>query len=212
MNTDLPAHYFDIIKYHTNTGTFAEKSNWMRIYCNAYTPLNKGYNPQVAVYACADDAISSAVTDEKMDLTPREEAAVYDLLDYCKAHNIELLVVASPYIISEYPEFEMKYNTLQEIVESYGYKMLDGNKVYEEVGLDLSVDMADLFHVNPNNAEKWTRYFGQYIKDNYVLADHRGEAEYRNWDEFSAKSAAEDEPRKQELAKMIEQMREEEQE
>ena len=49
----------------------------------------------------------------------------------------------------------------------------------EEIGLDMSQDTYDAgLHLNTQGAEKMSKYFGQYLVDNYDLTDYRNDASY----------------------------------
>ena len=57
----------------------------------------------------------------------------------------------------------------------------------EERGIDWdqgSLDNGE--HLNVRGAEMLSRYFGSYLKQNYELEDHRGEAEYQSFDDMVA--------------------------
>ena len=53
-----------------------------------------------------------------------------------------------------------------------------------EVAIDLQTDFRDADHLNYLGAKKATDYMIDYLKDNYQLADHRGDQKYRLWEEM----------------------------
>ena len=76
-------------------------------------------------------------------------------------------------------------NALAAYVEEHGGTCLNLNTAegFSQIGLDPKTDFYDEDHVNYRGAEKYTRYLCSYIKENYDLADHRGESGYESWDE-----------------------------
>ncbi|MBR4719930.1 MAG: hypothetical protein IKP31_06795 [Lachnospiraceae bacterium] len=118
---------------------------------------------------------------ERCDLTEKEEKYLRLTIEYVKQNNIPLLLISSPYVVETVEEQE-KYNTIFDIADEYNVPYVDFNLLYDEIGLDFSTDIAEVLHLNRSGNEKFTRYLGQYLKDNYDLADHRGDSKYASWD------------------------------
>ncbi|MDD6581027.1 MAG: hypothetical protein PUE89_09005, partial [Lachnospiraceae bacterium] len=59
---------------------------------------------------------------------------------------------------------------------------IDFNKMYDELSIDFSTDMAEKVHLNFSGTKKLTEYLGNYIVNNYDIPDHRGDAKYSSWD------------------------------
>ena len=115
------------------------------------------------------------------ELTEKEETYLRKIIEYAGARNIPLLFISSPYIITTDEEQE-KYNTIFDIADEYGVPYVDFNKMYDELGLDFNTDFAEILHLNRSGNAKFTDYLGKYLRDNYGLADHRGDARYVSWD------------------------------
>ena len=121
----------------------------------------------------------SGVTD-RGELSEKEEQYLKEIIEYVQARNIPLLFISSPYVVNA--EEQAKYNTIFDIADEYGIPYLDFNKLYDEMGLDFQTDIAEVLHLNRSGNEKFTKYLGGYLKDTYVLTDHRGDAKYASWD------------------------------
>ena len=92
------------------------------------------------------------------------------------------LFIVSPNTMTE--EKQAQYNYIADIVEEGGYRFLNLNDYYEEIGVDFSTDFYDYGgHANAIGAEKCSRFLGEYLKENYDFEDKRGQAAYASWDE-----------------------------
>ena len=63
-----------------------------------------------------------------------------------------------------------------------GVTYIDFNKMYDELSLDFTTDMAEKVHLNFSGTKKLTEYLGNYIVNNYDIPDRRGDAKYSSWD------------------------------
>ncbi|MCR5419582.1 MAG: SGNH/GDSL hydrolase family protein [Lachnospiraceae bacterium] len=115
------------------------------------------------------------------ELTEKEEKYLRMIIEYVQNKNIPLLFISSPYVITTDEEQE-KYNTIFDIADEYEVPYIDFNKLYDEMGLDFNTDMAEILHLNRSGNEKFTRYLGQYLVDNYALTDHRNDPRYASWE------------------------------
>lgn len=177
-NERLP-YYFDIAKYHTNSEALASQNNWQYMNNKGYSD-NKGYELSRDHHFFEKPIIT---TKEKAELSPLQSAVLYQLLDYCKEKNLNVLFVVCPYIVGE--EDQKIYNTAQDIVSEYGYHFINFNNFYDEMKLDFSSDMKNINHVNCAGAEKYTNFLADYIVKTYDISSHSGNASYSEWDEKS---------------------------
>lgn len=159
----ITSYYFDIAKYHTNTEVLSNENNW-RYLNNEGNARYKGYEPSDVHHFFDKPDIE---TEKKAELTPMQSEVLYGLLDYCQENQLEVLFVVCPYIIPE--EDQLVFNTVRDIVASYGYSFINANEYYDEMGLDFSVDMKNINHVNSVGAEKYTNFLAGYIVQNYTI-------------------------------------------
>lgn len=139
----------------------------------------KGFDPRETTVAF-DTPDVSHITG-RHELSDKENEYLRLIITYVQEKNIPLLFISSPYVI-ETDEEQEKYNTIFDIADEYGVPYVDFNLLYDEMGLDFSTDLAEVLHLNRSGNEKFTKYLGQYLKDNYDLADHRGDKKYASWD------------------------------
>lgn len=114
---------------------------------------------------------------------PNEKMADYmiQMIDLAKEENIPIVLVCAPYGITE--ESQKIFNCFYQYAEENGVPYIDFNVRYDELGIDFSQDFVDWSHLNEKGNAKYTKYLGDYLKANYELPDHRGDAKYASWDE-----------------------------
>ena len=99
------------------------------------------------------------------------------IVELCKENNIKLLLVKAPslypYWYDEYEEFMVNY------AEEKNIDYLNLLELVQEMGIDFSKDTYDGgLHLNLTGAVKNSKYFSNYLKDNYDLTDYSGDSLY----------------------------------
>lgn len=174
------SYYLQIVKYHSNyKAVLAGEENWNLI-DNRQISKYKGWT--FMEYHCPLETPYDFETDQSEELQEENRQILDDLLSYCKEKELKLLFVVYPYSISR--EDQMKYNTLQKIVEEAGFDFFNTNFYYAEMNLDFQTDFNDCNHLNCFGAEKYTEFFEKYLVENYSLPNHKGEEEFSAWDEL----------------------------
>lgn len=171
-------YYFDIFKYHSNWKTMVLPE---QIACFRYEKKDdqKGYVMTDEVGPC--EAVVTSHITEKTPIPEFQEDCLYQLLDLLKEKELQALFLLSPTVMEE--EKQQMYNYMEEIITSYGYRFLDLNRHYEEIGMDFATDFSDYGgHTNALGAEKCTAFLGEYVKKHYELPDRRQETGYESWD------------------------------
>ncbi len=113
-----------------------------------------------------------------LELDPICEDAFYELLDYIREKDLNVLFVDTPQFLD--PDELGRANTMFKILDEeklnyvHYYKM-DSDEF--NVDLDIMTDFYDESHVNYYGAEKYTEVFAQYLVDNYDLPDRRVKSE-----------------------------------
>lgn len=173
------SYYLDIMKYHTNWKMLALPSEWANMTYRKAHPL-KGYTFKDEVGPQPMPDCGGA--DGKRAVPPEQEACLRELLDFLRESGKEGLFIVSPY--GESLEEQQMFNYMEEIVTSYGYRFLNMNDYYEEIGIVFEEDFADYgSHTNAVGAEKCTDFLREYLLAHYDFTDKRQEAAYRSWDE-----------------------------
>ena len=52
----------------------------------------------------------------------------------------------------------------------------------DEMGFDFKTDMFNIGHLNISGSEKVTFNLGEFLKENYTLADHRTDVKFKKWE------------------------------
>ena len=177
-DSDILSYYFDIAKYHTNTENLSSSEAWG--YIN-----NKGKSPYKGwewcdLYGYLDTPLNFE-TEERAELPENAVKILKKLLDYCKKEKLKVLFVVCPYYITM--EEEAKYNTIGDIIKSYGFDFLNANHYYDEMKIDFSTDFYNKNHVNLFGAEKYTQFLEEYLTMKYQLPDHRDDSNYDSWND-----------------------------
>lgn len=193
-------YYFDILKYHSNyTQVLGNRINW--VYTNnTITNASKGWEWSASTSKMLETP-QNFQTSERAELDAGCIGILEDLLEICKEENLQVLFVVSPYSIVK--EDQMKYNTMKDIIEENGFQFLNANEYYDEMGIDFTKDFHNANHVNCFGAEKYTKFLEEYLIDTYHLPDHRGEAQYVDWDQEYARFAEQETKIKINIEEMI---------
>ena len=95
----------------------------------------------------------------------------------CEENGIELVLVKSP---SLYPYWYDEWDEqITVYAQEYGLDYFNYEKLAPEIGIDYNTDTYDAgLHLNLSGAEKLSRYFGEYLTENYDLTDYRDDPEY----------------------------------
>lgn len=174
---DILPYCFDIAKYHTNIGNLGMQEAW-DLRDNEGISINKGWE-WIDSWAYLEKP-ENFETQKRGELSPKAEEILVDLLEYCREEKLQVLFVVCPYEITE--EHQELYNTMEDIIHSYGFNFLNTNLYYDEMRLDWGQDFYNQNHVNLFGAEKYTEFLEKYILESYDMPNHRGEYQYASWD------------------------------
>lgn len=180
IQTDAVSLYCDLAKYHINYDALKNPISW-QLKNNTYKCNFKGHQPQTEW--CNLQQPVNFQNEKRADLAINDRKVLIELLDYLNENDINALFVVCPYYISA-EEYSV-YNSIGDIVQNYGYNYLNMNDYYAEMGIDFSEDFYNINHVNTLGAEKYTKFLGDYIKENYDLPDHRNQKNFLEWQELA---------------------------
>ena len=177
VNAEYFSYVFPVFRYHNRW-----KELTMLDYTYFYqdkTNYTKGY---LETQAVSEGAVN--LTDYNFEGEAWMEASNVACLDemaqLCAEKNVELLLFKSP------REGWHQYETeaVRALADARGLKFVDFNELYSEGAIELSMtaDFRDSQHLNDFGAEKITRYFGRFVRENYELPDRRAQEGQNSWD------------------------------
>ena len=192
-NTDSKScFYFPIIKYHSG---WQDIENLGANYANMRQMQKRGHTLLRGVSSTpVIDPVRNGVRDLTDDYSQRplaKEAEQYlrEFLEYCRQKDLNVLFVRFPHRISSsdndpiYRCFQVT-NMAGEIIEEYGYSFINLERNAAEIGLDPEQDFYNSNHLNIFGQRKFTKYFSQYLVDNYgVTPGEHSKDLSAGWDE-----------------------------
>lgn len=103
--------------------------------------------------------------------------------EYIKSHGATLILVSVP--SPENWDYG-RHNAVQALADKSGIEFIDLNLACDRLGIDWSRDTKDQGnHLNYSGAVKVSGYIGKYLAQNMGLPDHRGEEDYKQWDDLN---------------------------
>lgn len=179
---DRLSYYIDLFKYHTNWKMFALPSEWGNWRYEKKSAL-KGFFVKDEVGPTPMPEAGGAAGE--LALPKEQEAYLRELLAFLQENKLHALFIVSPY--GESLEEQQMFNYMGGIIEEAGYRFLNMNNYYEEIGIVFEEDFADYgSHTNAVGAEKCTAFLEEYLLANYQFTDKRGDSRYASWDEAYA--------------------------
>lgn len=179
--SDYWYYFFDITRYHSNKFTpkriFNTEKDLLRGY--RWLPHNGG-----EIFS-----VSKMVKDDgcMVQLNEREQYYFDKLLETCKKINSNIIFYCAPIYFSEVNHFGKK-NYLKDYVEQNGFKFKDFSGDIEKIGLDYKTDFWSHDHFDSFGAEKVTKLFCEYLKNNFNIPDRRNDERfsglYRDYEEW----------------------------
>ena len=179
------SYLLSVVKYHEEwkdeeysitQNLFGRKHDYLGFYINKKLSIRQ--RPQeIVVYD----------PEYREPLDPISEQAFYDLLDYVKTKDAEVLFVLTPKFSTTTEMGRM--NTLVDMLEKEGQDYVNycetdesGNFLYD-LQLNPETDFYNKEHTNYYGAEKFTRVFSAYLDENYDLPDRREDSAVKEqWD------------------------------
>ncbi|MBR3816318.1 MAG: hypothetical protein IKJ27_06305 [Clostridia bacterium] len=110
-------------------------------------------------------------TDERMDLYPLCEQILYEVLDYVKDKDYEVLFLNTPHYLDKTEAARL--NTMCDILDKEGYAY--ANYEFDTEVYSFTEDFYNDGHTNFYGAEKFTEIFGRYLTENYDFEDRRND-------------------------------------
>ena len=174
---DKLEYYFPIIRFHSRWNELTEED------FNLSLKGIKGASVYDNFLKTSTDVTDEyCYTEEKAEMTEKQQETLEDLLQFCKSEAIKVLFVTVPQAIED-EETVAQLNTIEEIVRTEGFDVLDLMGSVDEIGLDFETDYYNARHTNIHGSIKFTHYLGQYLSQNYSFEDKREDADFSEWND-----------------------------
>ena len=179
-------YYFSFVRYHNkwSDDSFSfdeldvERAGYMGFY------VAKSLSTKRAAVA------ESAYNDEYVDLDPVSSRYLYELFDYIREQDLNVLFVDSIVQVTE--EERGIRNTLWKILDEEGFDYVSYNEPEYDALFSREKETSVFYnssHVNYYGAEIYTELFSAYLNEHYSLPDRRSEeAVQKDWDGIYAKT------------------------
>ena len=190
--SDQVEYYMPIIKYHNIWNDFPRGLKWdysvIASQLRGYNLL-KGFKTKTDIHTPEGKVYREDEITNAAPIYPRAEAALYDLLDYCKDEQLDNIVfVRFPHLTVQRNHKRIeRSNKVGEIIRDYGFDFVTFDSCDDRIGLDVTHDFYNIEHMNVYGMTKFTSYLGEYLQEHYGITptalDEKHKAE---WDECSA--------------------------
>ena len=176
-------YHLDIAKYHSNLPALVNKDNWAYAFGKLTDETKEtkafgGYGKFINNHEIIKRTDYSDITEE-LPLSENLNPIFLELINYCANLDTNVIFIIPPY--SEPEENHKKHNYMSRIIAGNGMPFLDCNNIFEQIGMDIETDFYNSSHTNIFGAKRYTKWLGQYLKDNYNLPDRRNDSKYSDW-------------------------------
>ena len=186
-------YLFPLIKYHGLWTELPDRVNMMAsnlsLDIRGYNYL-KGYRSTAHIFKSTKPSLNSKLSEEtgELDLDPKLEKNLFDLLDYSKEQNLNILFVRAPHYVTEKTYDRVKRsNKMASILEERGFSYYSFEKYASDIGIDDSRDFYNEDHMNVYGAIKFTDFLAEGLVSGENLSiDPLTDSQAENWSEVAA--------------------------
>lgn len=168
--------YFDIIRYHTDWKNL-HRSSFKLMFYNEESPIEGART--ISVLQPLKEWDPTSYSGQKIALEKGSEKTLRTVLDFCKKQKLNVLFVSTPFLENQLSISEENYAA--DIIKSYGFKYLNCNYYYKDIGIDYSTDFYNDRHVNTLGAIKVTNFLSKYIADNFTFSAKHTDSTVAEW-------------------------------
>lgn len=170
---------FPVLEYHDRWKTL-NGNDWFKEINYTWTDDLKGFEYSTD--------IEPSENQDYMDYSESEENIkelgkffVRLIKDYCKKNDTKFFMIAAPHTIDWSYE---RHNAVKSFAEEEQIEFIDMNIPKHRVSIDWNTETADKgYHLNYSGVRKATKFIGKYLSELNILEDHRGDENYKSWDE-----------------------------
>ena len=186
-------YMFPLIKYHGLWTELPDRVNMMQSNFNldlrGYNYL-KGFRTTAKIFKSDTPSLNSQLPYEtgELDLDPELQQNLFDLLDYSKENNLNVIFVRAPhYVTKDTYDRVKRSNKMESILKERGFDYYAFENYSELIGIDDSRDFYNEDHMNVYGAIKFTDFLAEGLaNDDDLKIGEQSEAQQEMWKEVSA--------------------------
>ena len=186
-------YMFPLIKYHGLWTELPDRVNMMQSNFNldlrGYNYL-KGFRTTAKIFKSDTPSLNSQLPYEtgELDLDPELQQNLFDLLDYSKENNLNVIFVRAPhYVTKDTYDRVKRSNKMESILNERGFDYYAFENYSELIGIDDSRDFYNEDHMNVYGAIKFTDFLAEGLaNDDDLKIGEQSEAQQEMWKEVSA--------------------------
>ena len=185
-------YMFPLIKYHGLWTELPDRVNMMQSNFNldlrGYNYL-KGFRTTAKVFKSDTPSLNSQLPYEtgELDLDPELQQNLFDLLDYSKENNLNVIFVRAPhYVTKDTYDRVKRSNKMESILKERGFDYYAFENYSELIGIDDSRDFYNEDHMNVYGAIKFTDFLAEGLANDDLKIGEQSEAQQEMWKEVSA--------------------------
>ena len=184
---DIVSYLFPLLKYHYRWNELIYRdfnyNSAEEYYAKGFAAGTKKYGKDSSTYNQTSNTISGTV-----DLAPKASLYLDKIIDLCKKNNLKLILVNTPcdYNADSKSDAWSKqkaklFNKVAEVAKKNHVQFINYNDKMDEIGFDFKNEMYNSGHLNISGSTKVSKDFGNFLKENYKLEDHRSDSRYSQW-------------------------------
>ena len=171
-------YLWDIILYHTR---------WKELEGSDFRPADTLEKGGQALFSTKAPYPGWQVVPESQTAPPAQVQIDYleKIVELCRKEDTGLLLVALPYTTPEDDPLDRQaaVNSVAAYAQELGVPFVNMMYHVEEMGLDFTTDMADVYHLNWRGMGKATNWLGEYLAGHWGLPSRRADPAYQAWED-----------------------------
>lgn len=123
------------------------------------------------------------------ELSEKEKRYLHQLVQLSEDYGFQLVLWVAPYVPTSY---QMRvFNAVEQFAKDNNIHFVNFFSLLAETGFDYETDLRyeekdKGSHLNHSGAKKVTEYYGKILREEFHVADHRGDEKYHEYDEAAA--------------------------
>ena len=169
FDISLYSHRLSIIDYKNLDNIFVHPDNY--------------YFGYTFVYTSGDNIWDIPAPQATKAIEPEDRRLEYlnKIIDLCQQEDIQLLMIKTPYYITE--DDANIYAYVWQLCEEKGIPYIDFNYMLDELDYQYELD-GDSWHATGSGAFKITKYIADYINANFVFTEKNANRYQDNYDDL----------------------------